>query len=278
MTELDFKRAAELVNSAEVLVITAGAGMGVDSGLPDFRGFTGFWKAYPLYEKLGISFEDAANPAYFRNDPAFAWGFYGHRLNLYRATVPHQGFQILKKWISDRNLPYFIVTSNVDGQFQKAGFEESNILEIHGSIHKLQCMRPCTPQAWPNHEQIEVDKTCMRAFSLPLCPYCGGICRPNILMFEDASWIPERVVDQRVRFRSLIKEHRKKKIVIIEIGAGTVISNIRMMTEMLAKEDIGRHIIRINPRDAKIGKKHVALQCGALEAIKKLDELLDDCR
>ena len=61
------------------LLFTAGAGMGVDSGLPDFRGDKGFWKAYPAL--FGHSFSDMANPSWFDSDPRLAWGFYGHRLN-----------------------------------------------------------------------------------------------------------------------------------------------------------------------------------------------------
>ncbi len=62
--------------------------MGVDSGLPDFRGAEGFWRAYPVMAKLGLSFEEMANPAWFQTDPHLAWAFYGHRLNLYRRTQP----------------------------------------------------------------------------------------------------------------------------------------------------------------------------------------------
>src|SRR4051812_21640548 len=91
-------RAAQAVQSAGALFIGAGAGMGVDSGMPDFRGDRGFWNAYPPYEKLGLNFIALANPRWFRTDPALAWGFYGHRLNLYRATQPHEGFQILRRW------------------------------------------------------------------------------------------------------------------------------------------------------------------------------------
>ena len=91
-----FTRAAAAVKSAGALVITAGAGMGVDSGLPDFRGDHGFWNAYPMYRRLGLSFVEAANPGHFERDPAFGWGFYGHRTNLYRETVPHRGFQLLR--------------------------------------------------------------------------------------------------------------------------------------------------------------------------------------
>src|SRR5436189_6030379 len=92
------KVAAEAIADADALLITAGAGMGVDSGLPDFRGTEGFWRAYPAFAKLGLQFQQLANPAWFRRDPALAWGFYGHRLRLYRDSVPHEGFAILLRW------------------------------------------------------------------------------------------------------------------------------------------------------------------------------------
>src|SRR5258707_10426867 len=90
--------AAVAVQSADALLIGAGAGMGVDSGLPDFRGTEGFWNAYPPYRKLGLDFMAVANPQWFRDDPTLAWGFYGHRLNLYRAATPHPGFAMLRRW------------------------------------------------------------------------------------------------------------------------------------------------------------------------------------
>ena len=81
------RQAAQALAEADALLVGAGAGMGVDSGLPDFRGDKGFWKAYPPFEKLGYSFIDMANPVWFEEDPRLAWGFYGHRLNLYRETT-----------------------------------------------------------------------------------------------------------------------------------------------------------------------------------------------
>src|SRR5687767_1379893 len=114
------KQAVEAVACAEALLITAGAGMGVDSGLPDFRGKEGFWRAYPAIAKLGHSFEEMANPSWFVSNPRLAWAFYGHRLNLYRQTEPHRGFDLLLQTASTRKHGYFVFTSNVDGQFQKA--------------------------------------------------------------------------------------------------------------------------------------------------------------
>src|SRR5437588_12489307 len=115
-------RAAAAVASADALLIGAGAGMGVDSGLPDFRGDKGFWNAYPPYAALGLNFIALASPRWFTDDPEIAWGFYGHRLNLYRQTAPHAGFQILRKWAERMPRGSFVYTSNVDGHFQRSGF------------------------------------------------------------------------------------------------------------------------------------------------------------
>src|ERR1700677_2358509 len=86
------EQAAAAIRSADALLIGAGAGMGVDSGLPDFRGNEGFWKAYPAFRRQNLSVVELANPAWFAADPCRAWGLYGHRLNLYRATQPRDGF------------------------------------------------------------------------------------------------------------------------------------------------------------------------------------------
>ena len=64
-TRRAIQRAAEAIASSEALLITAGAGMSVDSGLPDFRGPEGFWRAYPPLQKLGLSFADMAQPHWF---------------------------------------------------------------------------------------------------------------------------------------------------------------------------------------------------------------------
>ena len=90
-----------------------------------------------------------ANPRWFRDDPSLAWGFYGHRFNLYRKTIPHKGFEILVKKFKVENIPTFIFTSNVDGQFQKAGFPENLIMECHGAIMHLKCMESCGYPIWP---------------------------------------------------------------------------------------------------------------------------------
>jgi len=259
---------AAAIAGAPSLVITAGAGTGVASGLPDFRGPQGFWKAYPPYKQLGIDFVDAANPAHFEQDPAFGWGFYGHRTNLYRKTVPHAGFHILRELITRLSLSTFVVTSNVDGQFQKAGFDETEILEVHGSIHHLQCTVPCSRSIWENREQISVNMDTMRAERIPCCIRCGAAARPNVLMFGDWSWISDRSDRQRQKFEKFIGANGAC-IVVVELGAGTAIPTIRNLGEQLGRR-YGAKIIRINPREAEIDPPHVSLALGALDGLRKI--------
>jgi len=268
------KHAAEIIRHAEAFVITAGAGMGVDSGLPDFRGNQGFWKAYPPYARLGLSFSEAANPEHFERDPAFGWGFYGHRTNLYRSTVPHEGFHIIRRWIEQKQANYFVITSNVDGQFQKAGFGESNILEVHGSIHHLQCLKPCCNEIWPNGEQLSIDTTTMRSLSVPRCPHCNGVSRPNILMFGDWSWLPHRTREQEDRFSRFLEDMGEKRVAIIELGVGTAIPTIRATSERLGWRYANATAIRINPREPEIKAPHISLPCNALEGLRGIDQLL----
>ena len=85
-------RAKEIILSADGVLITAGAGMGVDSGLPNFRGDSGFCREYPAIKDLGFNFEEMANPKWFKERGNLAWAFYGDRLNLYRKVTPHSGF------------------------------------------------------------------------------------------------------------------------------------------------------------------------------------------
>ena len=272
--EETFHRAVEAIRRAGALVVTAGAGMGVDSGLPDFRGDQGFWNAYPMYERLGINFVQAANPAHFARDPAFGWGFYGHRTNLYRDTVPHAGFRLLHEWISRFGFEAFVVTSNVDGQFQKGGFTEDTVLEVHGSIHHLQCLQPCSDAIWDNLERIQVDLDTMRARQIPRCPYCNGVARPNILMFGDFSWLSDRTRRQERNFDEFLADNRSRAMVVVEMGAGTAIPTIRSMGEELGRR-YDATVIRINPREPHIGPRHISIPLGAVAGLQGIDKLLN---
>ena len=266
--------AAAALRSATALGVTAGAGMGVDSGLPDFRGDRGFWKAYPPYERLGLSFMDAANPIHFERDPALGWGFYGHRARLYRETQPHAGFAILLRWAERFRLPSFVVTSNVDGQFQKAGFAPDRILEVHGSIHHLQCTEPCSGTIWPGREDVPVDEATMRARLVPRCIACRAVARPNILMFGDGAWLESRTASQERRYEDWLAQHGGDRLVVIELGAGSAVPTIRWHSERLGRRP-GTTVVRVNPREPEIGAPHLSIASGALETLQRIDAAVE---
>jgi NAD-dependent SIR2 family protein deacetylase len=269
------KLAAEAIASAEALLICAGAGMGVDSGLPDFRGSRGFWNSYPPYEKRGLDFYSLANPEWFTTDPELAWGFYGHRLNLYRRTMPHPGFALLQQWAAGKAAGYFVFTSNVDGQFQKAGFPEERIHECHGSIFHMQCAAGCQGPVWPAGDAaVAVEEKTMRARPpLPNCPFCGRLARPNILMFGDWNWQPQRGREQALRLRDWLEAAEGKKLAIVECGAGTAVPSVRRMAEQLLARP-GTRLIRINAREVDVPAGQIGLADGALSTLRKIGEFI----
>ena len=272
---------AEHLKQADGLLITAGAGMGVDSGLPDFRGDQGFWKAYPPLKHLGKSFVDMATPELFYTDPKLAWGFYGLRLNAYRAVKPHQGFHLLKQW-SD-TLPNlkngaFVFTSNVDGEFQKVGFEDDQVFECHGSIHWLQCLDNCTQAIWSadDFKPVVDEEYCQLINEFPTCPHCGGMARPNILMFGDWHWQSQMQDEKEQKLMAWLKQ--VSNLAIIEFGAGTAVPSVRNFGERLIGYPINEsvNLLRVNLREPQVPTKAkcFGVSLGAMDALQKLDNIL----
>ncbi|KAL4463106.1 hypothetical protein ABPG74_007107 [Tetrahymena malaccensis] len=275
---------AKRIQSANSLIITAGAGMGVDSGLPDFRGKEGFWKNYiPFRDKF--SFTECANPRFLEDHPNLFWGFYGHRLHLYRNTQPHKGFEILKSW--SQNKKSFVLTSNVDGHFQKAGFNEQIIYEVHGSIHHMQCTSCKRIYSADGYNIIYDVSTFEAKDPLPNCKNCVNVVvRPNILMFGDYSFMSDRVEEQEDRYMQFQNDLTSQdKIVVLEFGAGESVATIRMMGEQLLQKYKHITFVRINPRDynSPFGwrqqqntddKAFYALKQGALEAITQIQQYM----
>jgi len=270
MDDTAIQRAADLIEDADALVVAADAGMGIDSGLPDFRGPGGFWTAYPALGRRGLEFYEVASPRTFETAPALAWGFYGHRLALYRQTSPHAGFGLLKGWGEQMFPGCRVFTSNVDGHFQRAGFSDDAITECHGSIHHLQCSRPCCGDVWSAEDFSPVvdDETCTLVNDPPKCPWCGAIARPNIMMFGDMGWIDRRSRRQESELRRWVD--KATRIVVIEMGAGTAIPSVRHFSHELVVNH-GARLVRINPKEPAVPTQHdvsiAGLALAALQAI-----------
>ena len=279
-----FQKAADAIRASNAILITAGAGMSVDSGLPDFRGPEGFWKAYPPLKKRGLTLPETSNPRWFESDPHFAWGFFGHRYNLYSNAKPHKGFEILKKWGERKAKGCFVFTSNVDGHFQKSGFPEESVLECHGSINYLQLVdSTVNSEIWkvPEDFNLVVRESDLHAEDpLPQGPLGSDNkypARPNILMFGDWGFVDTRSdIQDRFFHKWLYEVSKDDNLVVIEIGSGTFVPTVRMKSEQIAKIKRGC-LIRINPREPEVPKtlqNSISFPMGGLDCLSRIDALL----
>ncbi len=260
------------LKTADAMIINNGAGMGIDSGLADYRGTDGQWGN--VESETGESVFDVMNPKSLLDKPEYIWKLFAKRIREYVETEPHQGFYILKKWIEQFQLDYFIATSNVDGHFQKAGFDEEKIRELHGSILHFQCSIPCGTDIWKMNLDLQQLDNETNTGDYPKCPHCGKMARPNIYMFRDNTFLFDRDNNQKIQFNQFLEENYDKSIVVFEIGSGPHVQSIRKNTRMLGLK-YGAKIIRINPKDAKIKKPHIGIDRGGLEALREIDGFLN---
>jgi NAD-dependent SIR2 family protein deacetylase len=267
MNTHEIDRAVGLIADADALIIAAGAGMSVDSGLPDFRGSQGVWTTLGSPGATNDGLHELLQGRCFAANPRKAMEFSGHALDVCRRTTPHLGYGLLLEWARKKAHGAFVYTSNVDGQFQAAGFAEARILECHGSIHHFQCARPCSPQIWPANE-FDAAMPVARSAELPRCPRCSGPARPNVLLFSDPAWLVSRTNAQRLRME--VWRSAPERAVAVEIGVGLALPSVRMFSESLRIP-----IIRINMHDMEATKAiSVNLHGTALEALQRIEREL----
>ena len=282
LDEADYREAVRLaaaaVRRATTLVIAAGAGMSIESGLPYFGGPAGFWRAYPQYRWLGLQLQDVATAEAFQVDPAVGWGLFGHLLGLYRQAVPHAGHEVLRRWAAAVPGGSFVYTSNADGLFQKAGFDPMRIVESHGSASTLQCARPCSQRTWPAGDDLAVPvrlNSMLAVGDLPACPACGGPPRPNVSLIEDDAWVwgPTEAQFDRYPLWNPPPD-AGAGVVVVEVGAGIGYRAVRSHAEHLL--GAGATLIRITPRRPYGPPGTIPVKGTAVAALRAIDELVRD--
>ncbi|QCP47896.1 RNA polymerase subunit sigma [Trinickia violacea] len=264
----EIRRAADWVRSADGIVIAAGAGMSVDSGLPDFRGTGGLWTSLLPAGMTEWDVGSLTQGECFIDKPVDAWRFYGRALQVCRQVAPHAGYAMLRRWAERASRGAFVFTSNVDGHFQAAGFDEARIVECHGTINFMQCAEPCSDAIWVSGSVMDgVDIDTLTPSDLPRCQHCGRLARPNFLMFDDTSWIGTRTSLQWERLRTWLGTVAKP--VVIELGAGTVVLSVRMFSE-----SVRGALIRINLSECAVVGDGVGIRGSALQILSAIDEVM----
>ena len=173
MAEAELNRARGLVRDARRVVVLTGAGISAESGVPTFRGAGGLWRNYRP--------EDLASIEAFTRDPATVWEWYAWRRGFLAECEPNDGHRALARFLLQRGAAG-LVTQNVDGLHTRAAHEEAGDsspdaalpVEIHGAISRDRC-NECGARA--TAEQL--------GDSLPRCASCGGLRRPDVVLFGE---------------------------------------------------------------------------------------------
>jgi NAD-dependent SIR2 family protein deacetylase len=205
---------------------------------------------------------------------------------LYRETIPGPHFAILKRLMAKTPHGGFVVTSNVDGQFQKAGFSHDRLVEVHGSIHHLQAVDgtgPIVPVDPLLNVELEPD-TFRAKPPLPVMP-TGAAARPNILMFGDYWWIDARTNKQYDGLRCWLRELQKQsvtRVVVLDIGSGTAVPTARLAAANMVESFTNGVLIRINPREPELDhlpgavspERGITFAEGALSVMRDIESLI----
>lgn len=259
------------LEEASALIVAAGAGMGVDSGLPDYRGANGVWGQ--LEDEWQGDIRQIMTPDFLNREPVYCWQRFERRITQFAATEPHAGYSVLLRWAERYGLPAFVLTSNIDRQFVKAGFDPSSVWEMHGDIHRWQCSAPCSQVTWAGSFLATLLRKSVSVEELPSCPYCGALARPNVYLFNDKAYVRKPSSEQYERYEAFLSKLKDKPKLVVEIGAGVVVRSVRAQTRRLT-ERMGARLVRINPTHDETPAPHLGIKAGALEGLEGLDAAL----
>lgn len=212
-------RAAGMIVRSRRLVVSTGAGISKESGIPTFRDPDGLWNRYRP--------EDLASREAFLSDPKLVWGWYRERLRQAREAEPNPAHRALV--ILEKLLPYFLLlTQNVDNLHRRAGSRE--IVELHGCIERYRCF----DYAHPAEESPDWGD------EPPLC-HCGSLIRPDIVWFGEP--LPEAELE------CAFGETQRCDLLLV-LGTSGVIYPAALLPS-LAKQ-VGAEVIEINVESSEI--------------------------
>ena len=168
-------RAADLLRSARRAVALTGAGLSTASGIPDFRSAgTGLWERL---DPMAV-----ASLTSFRYNPDAFFGFLRPLASQIALAVPNAAHQALAR-LEQAGRLVGVITQNIDQLHQKAG--SRRVLEVHGNVRRATCI-VCyrEVEAGPYLDQF------IRDGAIPRCPGCGGVLKPNVILFGEQ--LPEK--------------------------------------------------------------------------------------
>ena len=215
------ERLREALDTADAVILGAGAGLSASAGFVyDGERFERYFRDFG--EKYG--FHDMYTGGFYPYATAEEhWAYWSRYVwvNRYQ-DPPRPVYQELLQLVREKD--YFVLTTNVDHCFQKAGFDQKRLFYTQGDYGLFQCSEPCCPETWENRSAIQdmmefQENMRVPAELLPRCPRCGRPLTMNLRsddkFVQDAGWY--RAAG---RYHDFLRRHRRGKVLCLELGVG----------------------------------------------------------
>lgn len=240
------RRIAEQLAGKRRLLFITGAGLSAESGLPTYRGIGGLYE--DAQTEHGMPIEVALSGSVFRRSPHITWHHIGGIERVLRGARHNLAHAIIAAL--EQRYEVVVLTQNVDGFHRAAG--SSQVIDIHGDCHDLQCTRCDHRERRDDYEGLELP---------PACPVCTAVVRPDVVLFDEA--LPAHKLER------LFAELGHGFDAYFSVGTSSLFPYIAQ--PMLDAARRGLLTVEINPGGTDIsGLVDVQLQCGAIRALSAI--------
>lgn len=245
----DYLRIKKLIDESDAIIIGAGAGLSTAAGIN--YGKYEFKEKFPkLADRYGMT--DMYTSSFYHFDSEEErWSYWAKHIDYLYNVEAKDLYLNLFELVKNKN--YFVITTNVDGQFLKAGFAKEKVFEVQGSLAKIQCALRCHDKLYDDLEMVRkmLDNNidCHIPTSLvPICPVCKGKMEVNLrkdaFFVEDDNWLK-----LNNNYEKFIRDNKKKKLLFIELGVGyNTPSIIRFPFEKMCLRFKDTTLIRVNDK------------------------------
>ena len=209
----------KLIDEAKAIVIGAGAGLSAAAGFEYGGDF--FKEHFPEMHKLG--YKDMYSAGFHHFDSSEEkWAYWAKQIFYTRYQGVKELYKDLLDVVKDKN--YFVITTNVDHQFQLAGFDKNRLFYTQGDYGLFQCSTPCHNKTYDNKDFIhkmlkETKDNKIPSYLIPKCPICGKEMTTNLRcddkFVEDDGWHKAAK-----NYQNFLEDNKNKKILFLELGVG----------------------------------------------------------
>jgi NAD-dependent deacetylase len=214
---------ADLLAQSHSILFITGAGISADSGLPTFCDSNGWYRADVA--AYGVPIERALSGDVLCDHPELTWKYLARMEQACRGVRHNRAHAVIAEM--ERHFErVWTLTQNVDGLHRAAGAR--NVIDIHGDLHRLRCMRCLYRQTVPDYSEL--------AFP-PHCPKCPGLLRPDVVLFGEPLSLE--------RLATLFTELDNGFDLVFSIGTSSTFSYVAEPVRMAAQ--FGRPTVEINP-------------------------------